>query len=156
MGGLLQRRGQATNPHPFPSPHRGGLGGPQSELLQQIPGAEALLHHHKVRFTQIASHAEQEEPRGWRKPLPWSTAGCLGHRLRKYATHCGEREMEETAGEQAASLTSPGLRSLPSHVLCPCPSLGSRGSLGMVKLCLLEPQLPPSVKWDWFGVLFQF
>lgn len=152
MRGPLQRREQATNPHPFPSPHRGGLGGPQSEFLQQIPGAEALLHHHKVRFTQIASHAEQEEPR--RKPLPWSTAGCLGHRLRKYATHCGEREMEETAGEQAAS---PHLsRSLPGHVLPPCPSLRSRGSLGPVKLCLLEPRLPPSVKWDCFGVLLQF
>lgn len=96
-------RGQATNPHPFPSPHRGGLGGPQSEFLQQIPGAEALLHHHKVRFTEVASHAEQGEPRGWMKLLPWSTAGCLGHRLRKYATHCGEREMEEETGTELVS-----------------------------------------------------
>lgn len=37
---------------------RGGPWGPQSELLQQVSGAEALLHHHKVRFTQVASHAK--------------------------------------------------------------------------------------------------
>lgn len=61
---------------------------------------------------------------------PWGTAGCLGHRLRKYATHCGEREMEETAGEQAVSLTSPGLGFQPSHALTPSTSLRTRGSLG--------------------------
>lgn len=90
------------------------------------------------------------------KPLPWSTAGCLGHRLRKYATHCGEREMEETAGEQAASLTSLGLGFQPRHALTPSTSLRSRGSLGKVMLCLIKPQLTPSVKWDCLGVLFQF
>lgn len=67
-------------PPPPPDPHRGGLRGPQSELLQQVSGAETLLHHHKVRFSQVASHAEEEDPMGWMElPLPPAALESMQH-----------------------------------------------------------------------------
>lgn len=47
---------------PAQAVHTGGSGAPyhlgdlQEKTLQEVPGSEALLHHHDVQFVQVPRH----------------------------------------------------------------------------------------------------